>query len=153
MRTPKAIGTNHNILHWARKNAGYSVVDVANKMDKENEVINSWENGEDVPTFKQLSKLSKIYRYPSAFFFAEEVPEDEPLPSDYRTMPDRDIENFPEIRFEIKDAQERREIALELIQRLDIPLPEFDLECSIDDDPKDVAFKIREYLDITIEEN
>lgn len=152
MRTPKAIGTNQNILQWARKNAGYSVDEVANKMDKEKEVINSWENGDDVPTFKQLSKLSKIYHYPSAFFFAEEVPEDEPLPSDYRTMPDRDIENFPEIKFEIKDAQERREIALELIQRLDISLPEFNLECSIEDDPEEVALKIREYLGVTIEE-
>lgn len=152
MRTPKAVGTNQNILHWARKNAGYSVDEVANKMDKETEVINSWENGDDVPTFKQLSKLSKIYHYPSAFFFAEEVPEDEPLPSDYRTMPDRDIENFPEIKFEIKDAQERREIALELIQRLDITLPEFNLECSVEDDPEEVALKIREYLGVTIEE-
>lgn len=152
MRTPKAIGTNQNILHWARKNAGYSVDEVASKMDKETEVINSWENGEDVPTFKQLSKLSKIYHYPSAFFFAEEVPQEEPLPSDYRTMPDRNIENFPEIKFEIKDAQERRDIALELIQRLDIFLPEFDLKCSIDDDPEDVALKIREYLDVTIED-
>jgi len=150
MRTPKAIGTNHNILHWARKNVGYSVDEVADKMYKETEVINSWENGDDVPTFKQLSKLSKIYHYPSAFFFAEEVPEDEPLPSDYRTMPDRDIENFPEIKFEIKDAHERREIALELIQRLDIPLPEFDLKCSVDDDPEEVALKIREYLGVTI---
>jgi|GEM_PF-4388141 len=88
MRTPKAIGTNHNILQWARKNAGYSVSEVAKKMDKKTEVITSWENGEDVPTFKQLSKLSKIYHYPSAFFFAQEVPEDEPLPSDYRTLPD-----------------------------------------------------------------
>ncbi|AUB57477.1 hypothetical protein BK008_03530 [Methanobacterium sp. MZ-A1] len=152
MRTPKATGTNHNILQWARKNAGYSASEVAKKMDKKTEVITSWENGEDVPTFKQLSKLSKIYHYPSAFFFAEEVPEDEPLPSDYRTMPDRNIENFPEIIFEIKDAQERREIALELTQKLDIPLPEFDLECSLDDDPEDIAFKIREYLDVTIEE-
>lgn len=152
MRTPKASGTNHEILHWARKNAGYSVNEVAKKMNKEKEVIKSWENGDDVPTFKQLSKLSVIYHYPSAFFFAEEVPEDEPLPSDYRTLPDRDIENFPEIKFEIKDAHERREIALELIQRLDIPLPEFDLKCSIDDDPEDVALKIREYLGLTIEE-
>lgn len=154
MQTPKAIGTNPKILVKARENSGYSIDEAAKKMGTNTKVskLLDWELGKDVPTFKQLSKLSKIYNYPSAFFFADEVPNEESLPTDYRTMPDRTIENFPEIKREIKKAHERREIAIELIRKLGISLPEFTLKCSINDTPEKVASMIREYLGITIEE-
>ena len=152
MRTPKAIGTNPEILVKARENSGYNVDEVAKKLDKDTKILLSWEVGKDVPTFKQLSKLSKIYNFPSAFFFADEVPNEVPIPTDFRTMPNRTIENFPEIKREIKNANEKREIAIELIQRLNAELPEFTLECSINDDPSEVASMIRKYLDVTIEE-
>ena len=154
MQTPKAIGTNPKILVRARENSGYSIYEAAKKMGTNSKVskLQDWELGKDVPTFKQLSKLSKIYNYPSAFFFADEVPCEESLPTDYRTMPDRTIENFPEIKREIKNAHERREIAIELTRKLDITLPEFTLKCSITDNPEKVASMIREYLGITIDE-
>lgn len=152
MRTPEAIGTNPKILTRARENSGYTIDEIAKKLSKNPNTIISWENGEKIPTFKQLSKLSKFYNYPSAFFFADDVPEKAVVPTDYRTMPDRKLENFPEIKFEIKTAHERREIAIELIRKLGIELNEFPLECSIDDDPVEVATMIRDYLGITIKE-
>jgi Zn-dependent peptidase ImmA (M78 family) len=111
-----------------------------------------WETGKEVPTFKQLSLLSNFYKYPSAFFFDDEVPESTPLPVDYRTMPDRPIENFPEIKFEVESANEKREIALELSNKLGVTIPDFDLNVSIKDNPEEVAAKIRYYLGIPIEE-
>jgi Zn-dependent peptidase ImmA (M78 family) len=152
MRTAAAIGTNPEILHWARKNSGYSIDEIAKKMKKDRDKIIFWENGKAVPTWKQLSKLSGIYRYPSAFFFGDEIPKDESIPSDFRTLPNRTLNHFPEIRFEIKNAAERREIALDIIKRLGDEIPEFTLKSSIDDDPEEIASKIREYLGISIEE-
>lgn len=151
MRTPKAIGANPEIIKWARKNAGYDIEEVAQKMNKTVDKFSLWETGEDVPTFKQLSKLASIYRYPSAFFFSEEVPISKPLPVDYRTIPNRTIDNFPEIKFELESADEKREIAIDLSEKLGLDIPNFDLKCSIQDDPEEVAIKIREYLEIPLE--
>ncbi|MDR3223560.1 MAG: XRE family transcriptional regulator [Methanobrevibacter sp.] len=151
MKTPKANGTNPKILEWARKNAGYKIEEVAKKMNKKVDKFSLWETGEDVPTFKQLSKLSKIYRYPSAFFFDDTIPKSRPLPVDYRTMPYRPVENFPEIKFEIESANEKREIALDLSNKLGLSIHNFDLNCSIDDNPEEVANNIRDYLEIPIE--
>ena len=152
MRTPKAVGTNPKILIKVRENTGYDVGEVAKKISTKVSIIRAWESGEKIPTFKQLSKLSSVYRYPSAFFFANEIPLEEPNPTDYRTMPNRRLKHFPEIKRELKDAYERREIALELIQRLGYSIPKFTLKCSMDDDHTEVALMIRKYLGITIEE-
>ena len=151
MRTPKAIGTNPKILKWARENAGFTIEEIAKKMNKDVDSFSLWENGKKIPTFKQLSTLSSIYRYPSAFFFDDIVPESKPLPVDYRTMPDKTIENFPEIKFEIESANEKREIALDLSYKLGLNIPNFELSCSIEDEPEEVANNIRNYLQIPIE--
>lgn len=152
MRTPKANSINHKILKWARENAGYTIEEIAKKMQKDVDKVSMWENGKDAPTFKQLSMLSGFYKYPSAFFFDDVVPKSDSLPVDYRTMPNKPIENFPEIKFEIQSANEKREIALELLNKLDYKIPNFDLTCSINDNPEDVANNIRNYLEIPIEE-
>lgn len=152
MRTPKATGTNPKILRWARENAGFTIEEIAKKMNKDVDKFVLWETGNEVPTFKQLSTLSSIYRYPSAFFFDDVVPDSVPLPVDYRTMPDKPLENFPEIKFEVESANEKREIALDLSYKLGLNVPNFDFNCSIDDDPEEVAENIRNYLEIPIEE-
>ena len=151
MRTPKAIGTNPEILKWARENAGFTIEEIAKKMNKDVDKFSLWENGKDVPTFKQLTSLSNIYKYPSAFFFDDVVPKSDPLPVDYRIMPNKPLENFPEIKFEVESANEKREIALELSNKLGLSIPNFDFHCSIDDDPEEVAYNLRDYLEIPIE--
>ncbi|MDR0912239.1 MAG: helix-turn-helix domain-containing protein [Methanobrevibacter sp.] len=75
MRTPKATGTNPKILKWARENAGFTIEEIAKKMNKDVDKFSLWETGKEIPTFKQLSNLSNIYKYPSAFFFDDLVPE------------------------------------------------------------------------------
>ncbi|MDR0912240.1 MAG: ImmA/IrrE family metallo-endopeptidase [Methanobrevibacter sp.] len=67
-------------------------------------------------------------------------------------MPDKPLENFPEIKFEVESANEKREIAIELSNKLGLSIPNFDFECSIDDDPEEVAINLRNYLEIPIEE-
>jgi Zn-dependent peptidase ImmA (M78 family) len=67
-------------------------------------------------------------------------------------MPGRPVESFPEIKFEIESANEKREIAIDLSYKLGLKIPNFKLKCSIDDNPEEVGNKIRDFLGISMEE-
>lgn len=75
------------ILAWARTEIGLSEYDVAKRFNKSEETITSWENGDDAPTFRQLTELANYYKRPLAAFFLPSVPPDSPKPEDHRTLP------------------------------------------------------------------
>ena len=53
---------------------------------------------------------------------------------------------------EIRSARDRRDIALELYERLEAELPLFSAEASLSDDPESLATEIRNLLGITLED-
>lgn len=79
--------SNPKILEWAREEIGLSEVEVANRFNKSEETITSWENGDDAPTFRQLSELANYYKRPLATFFLPSIPPESPKPYDHRTLP------------------------------------------------------------------
>ncbi len=151
MAVVRAKGINKNALRQARINSMYEIEDIAKKIGNKADKIKSWEEGKEYPTFKQLSALSKFYRYPSAFFFMDELPKKKEFPTDFRTMPLQTLDEIPKINHEREDADEKRTLALELCSIIGINIKNFDIKCEIDDDYIVVAERIRKYLRISIE--
>jgi|GEM_PF-143268 len=88
-------GIQPSVLKWARKQAGYSLQDVADVMTRPLEVIEEWERerGSAAPTYVQLEKLAyQVYKRPIAVFFFPEPPQEHTLKKSFRTLPDFEIE-------------------------------------------------------------
>lgn len=91
------VETNGKILKWARESYNLSLELVAQKMNKTVEIIESWENDEDFPTYAQLEKLAyEIYNKPLAIFFFDELPTNiKNMKQNFRTLNNEIYENIP----------------------------------------------------------
>lgn len=67
---------NSSILKWAREYYGLSFTEVSNKTNIPAQQIESWEKGEDYPTYSKLKKLCEFYKKPMITFFLDAVPTD-----------------------------------------------------------------------------
>ncbi|MCL2137926.1 MAG: ImmA/IrrE family metallo-endopeptidase [Treponema sp.] len=92
----QAIPVNKDILKWARETSGLSTVDVAKKLNKKPDIIESWEQGILTPTYPQLEKLAyKVYKRPTAVFFFPVVPQESFPKADFRTLPSEVVDSMP----------------------------------------------------------
>ncbi len=106
MGTPVS-GINPEILIWSRKRAGYSIDDVAQKMNKDAAIIVSWEAGEAAPTYPQLEKLAyTIYKRPIALFFFPQPPDEPDMRQSFRTLPHEETDKFaPDTLYALRTGQ------------------------------------------------
>jgi Zn-dependent peptidase ImmA (M78 family) len=140
---------NHELLVWARKNAGFSVDQAARKAGVAAERLISWEGGESRPTINQLRKLAQAYKRPLAVFYLPKPPRDfQPL-RDYRrlTAIPHEFES-PGLLLEVRRAWARREIAVELYRDLEEKPPQFSITARPTEDPEVLALRIRDELGI-----
>lgn len=143
------------VLTWARETASMTVEEVAARFPSNNitaERIEGWESdaSEDVPTLAQLKKLSEIYRRPLAVFFLQEAPRAFPVPRDFRRVQGRPAGISTALRFELRDAEERRLTALRLYEELEEQPPQFELGGELRERPAALAMRAREALGISI---
>jgi Zn-dependent peptidase ImmA (M78 family)/DNA-binding XRE family transcriptional regulator len=140
------------LLVWARRSAGLNVESAANKVQVKPERLESWERGEARPTIKQLRKLGKAYKRPIGVFYLSDAPEDFQALRDFRRLPGAvPLVESPELRFEVRRAQSRRDLALELCELMDAPPPSLPFSATLSDRPDEVAHAIRESLGIRYE--
>lgn len=139
------------ILVWARKSAGYRTVEVAAAALKVNaNKLDDWEHGKSV-SLSQLRDLARLYKRPLAVFYLQEVPRDFMALSDLRRHPENQGRGLsPELVQEMRAAQQRRELALELADDLDANLAAFDLRIARSDDPDLVGEEVRNFLGIQL---
>src|SRR4030042_4366060 len=105
------------LLGWGRRSAGLDIESAARKVQVKRECLERWERGESRPTLTQLRKLGRAYKRPIAVFYLPEPPEDFQALRDFRRLPGAvSAVESPELRFEIRRAQSRREPALELYE-------------------------------------
>ena len=85
---------------------GYSVEEVAERMNKDPVKIKSWENGESAPTYSQLERLAGVlYKRPVALFFFPEPPEELTPGGSFRTLPEPEVEKLlPDTRLKLREA-------------------------------------------------
>ncbi len=143
---------NPELLVWARRSAGLEVDQAAKKIQVKPERLASWERDESRPTVKQLRRLGKVYRRPLAIFYLPEPPLDFHPMHDFRRLPGEVAGvQSPELRYEIRRALNRREIALELYEAALGPITEFTLRAQLSEDPDRVAARVRSALGVTPE--
>ena len=143
------------LLGWARRSAGLSQSEAAKKASVSEERLASWEDldGDARPTLRQLRLLANAYKRPIAVFFLPEPPRDfQPL-RDFRRLPDEpESSESASLRFEVRRAELRREVALELIDALEEEQVEFNGDGeSTDKPPDEVATRLRDRLGVSLE--
>jgi len=143
---------NPKLMAWARKSAGFSISEAARKIGVKEERIEAWESNKDRPTVVQLRKVAQVYKRPLSTFFLSEVPPDFTIPHDFRRLPGEVAFIYsPRLLFELRQASERREIALDLYEELGEKPTLFPLTANISDNPEVIGARIRDALDVTYE--
>jgi Zn-dependent peptidase ImmA (M78 family)/DNA-binding XRE family transcriptional regulator len=137
------------LLEWARKTAGYAVDEAAKRLHVKPDQLSAWESDDDAPTINQLRNLARAYRRPLSVFYLQEVPKEFMVMHDFRRLPGEGMRRYsPALHYEIRAAQQRRELALELIEDIGERPPKFPLRAQITDDPEDIGRAIRDKLKV-----
>ena len=137
------------LLRWARDRAKVTSADAAKAANVPEDRLAAWESGDESPTVNQLRSLAKKYHFPLAIFFLPEPPRDFAPLRDYRRLPDAVPQSISaNLAYQIRLAQERREIALELFHDLDSEPQHLPFKATLKDDPEAAGRSIREYLGV-----
>ena len=147
-RRPVKALVKPEILIWARESAGYSLKEIAaiSALAKAPE----WESGELKPTINQLRTLAKKYKRPLAAFYLQKAPTDFQAIKDFRRLRGAAPQRMsPQLHLQIRAAQERREIAIDLLQEVGETAPELPISATLDDNPETVGANVRRHLRIT----
>jgi Zn-dependent peptidase ImmA (M78 family) len=141
------------LLVWARKRAGFSAEDVARRLSVAPERLGDWEGGAARPTVKQLRRLGQMYGYPLAVFYLPQVPRGPQPVRDRRRIWGKKPEAIsPTLRREIDIADDRRVLALELLELQGEEPPTFRLRASLNEKPNVVAARFRRTLGIGLQQ-
>lgn len=149
--TPALI--NPTVLAWARQESGYPPESVAKRLNVKPERLLAWERGELQPTVRQTQNLATFYHRPFGVFFLPQPPTLPPLATEYRRLPgvQPGVES-PEFRLAVRVMSQRREVALELSEELNVSVTEFSIAAHLSETPAIVGARLRESLGITADE-
>src|SRR5688572_1084802 len=132
------------LLAWGRKTAGLSIEETARKLKVPVARLQAWEEGTERPSVAKVRALGQLYRRPLAVFYLPEPPRDFAPLKDYRRLALESKGPTRELLFAERRSLTRREGALELYPELEGTPPEFDLFATLDEDPEDVGYRVRE---------
>jgi Zn-dependent peptidase ImmA (M78 family) len=146
----EGIPVNRELISWARKRAGMTLDEAAEKFAQ----IAEWEEGTSSPSYPQLEKLSDELKLPIAAFFFPSPPVLPPIRETFRTLPDATFDQIPrQIRFLLRKAKALQLNLTELTQGRN-PAPRLiTRELRFPDDvsiPR-MAARVREYLDVSLD--
>lgn len=145
------VEVNPAVLIWARRSAGFRPDEVAKKLGLEEPRIRAWEAGDEAPTIAQLRRLGEAYHRPLAVFLLDKPPADDQAMSDFRSAANIG-ETSPALRLALRNALERREVALELRAEVAESIGSFDVVARPEEDPEEVAGRIRDALGVGLAE-
>jgi Zn-dependent peptidase ImmA (M78 family)/DNA-binding XRE family transcriptional regulator len=149
MASPKAL-IKPELLGWARNRAKVTLDDAAKAANVEPETLERWEAGEDAPTVSQLRTLAGKYHFPLAVFYLPKPPTDFAPLRDFRRLPNANDRTISaELALRIREAHQRRELALELHDDLGEPVRPFRLRASLSDASEAVGDEVRVFLGVT----
>jgi Zn-dependent peptidase ImmA (M78 family) len=140
------------ILTWARTTAGLSIDEAANKIATKSENVAAWENEEDnsSPSMSQLRKMATVYKRLLSDFYMPAVPDEKPLPHDFRRLPGEVAYQYSRaLRYQLRAASERRQLALDLASELDQPIPNISTLFRVNRDTERTGAELRKLLDIS----
>ena len=141
-------------IRWARETAGMDLDAAARKIGVSARRLAEWEASETAaPTARQLRKLAHVFHRPLGLFFLPRLPDEAESIRDFRRSAGSAVRPMSAaLRFELRLARERREEVLELARDLGHSPVVFTDGCSLEDDPDEVAERLRRRLRIRLEE-
>lgn len=138
------------LLVWARTTAGYAQADASARLKIDEDTYLAWEAGLELPSFPQLRKVAELFKRPLAVFFLSEPPSGFEVMRDLRRLPGSGFRYLPPgLQQEIRQAAQRRELAIELAEDIGIDLFPFDLSANLTEDPEIVGDRVRRFLGIS----
>jgi Zn-dependent peptidase ImmA (M78 family)/transcriptional regulator with XRE-family HTH domain len=143
---------NPALLTWARETAGFTPAEAAKRLKIDEGLLAAWEApaDEDAPSIPQLRKIAVLFKRPLAVFYLQEAPPRFEVMRDLRRLPGVGARRYsPAVQLEIRAANERRELALELAEDLEQQAPKFTLGATMQEDSELVGARIRTALGIT----
>jgi len=145
-----SIQTNHKVLVWARESLAISRNQASEKTGISFKRLIQLEEGERQPTLDDLKELSKTYKRTIATLLLSEPPKEKPLPSDRRTINSKEYVNFHEKTImAVRKARALAQSYVELCQESGTKIPKLNFNASVNEQPKNVAVKIREMLNLS----
>ena len=145
--TPALI--NPAMLVWARESARLTIDEAARKIGIATEKLRACETGEAQLTFPQLIKTAREYKRPASLFYLKTPPAGWAPIQDFRQLAGTEGGFSSRLAYAIRQARERRELALELRGDLNEPGVPFTLKATTGRDVETLGQEIRAYLGIT----
>ncbi|MBS1759152.1 MAG: ImmA/IrrE family metallo-endopeptidase [Bacteroidetes bacterium] len=143
------IQANHKVLVWARESLAINRNQASEKTGISAKRLLQLEEGEKQPTLDELKEFSKAYKRTIATLLLSEPPKEKPLPADRRTVNSEELGNFHEKTImAVRKARALAQSYVELRQELGIEIPKLNVFASINEQPKAVAVKVREMLNL-----
>jgi Zn-dependent peptidase ImmA (M78 family) len=145
------------ILAWARASAGFSVEEAARSLQTKPEKVVAWEGGEESPSMSQLRRMAAAYKRLLSDFYLPKPPQDDPIPHDFRRLPGEIAFRYSRaLRYQLRLARQRRELALELASELETELPvisaHLNHNAAPDPDSEETGARVRNLLGVTLGE-
>ena len=144
------------ILAWARASAGVSVEEAAHSLQTKPEKVIAWEEGKESPSMSQLRRMAAAYKRLLSDFYLPSPPREDPIPHDFRRLPgDVAFRYSRALRYQLRLARQRRELALELAAELETELPSppsASASLNLNIDPEQAGAEVRKLLGVTLEE-
>lgn len=108
---------NPEILKWARHEAGYTIDEIAKRLDIESQRYENWETKKEEIPWGKLKEISKQYKRQLAVFFLQRVPHDTKRPSDHRNLKLSSAGLSKETLLAIRRARKYLDISTEIMGR------------------------------------
>src|SRR5216683_221054 len=140
---------NPAMLAWAREQAGISPDEAARRLHVDEERLTALESGDETPTFAKLLDIADLYKRPVSLFYLKTPPKGWQPIQDFRRLPGVDEGFSPQLTYAIRQARERREVALTVREELGEQVKPFTLQATLKTDMEELASQIREYLGVT----
>lgn len=139
------------ILQWARDTAGLSIDEAAHSLQTRPEKVQAWEDGEEHPSMAQLRRMAATYRRLLSDFYLPRRPDADPLPHDFRRLPGEVAFRYSKaLRYQLRQARQRRDLALDLAADLDEDIPALAGRLQLNDDTEATGAALRELLGVPL---
>jgi Zn-dependent peptidase ImmA (M78 family)/transcriptional regulator with XRE-family HTH domain len=141
-----------SILQWARETAGLTRAEAARSLQTKEEKVLIWEQGKERPSMPQLRKMTAVYNRQLSDFYLPAPPDEAALPHDFRRSPGDGVFRYSRaLRFRLRQARQRRELARDLATEQDVEIRQLPV-IDVAEDTEAIGDQVRELLQVTVAE-
>ncbi len=144
------LDANPKIIEWAIKSSGWEVEEFLKKLNLSKNTYEKWIKDLDKPTLKQLKLISERTKRPLAIFFLDKIPQEKPLPKDFRLNPKQEGKFDKKTIFVIRKARKLQSILKDFGEN-NFGETIKELKVNINSSPQEISSKLRKKFEITEE--